>query len=185
MERASTVEQAVKILNEALKADPAAVNSLFNNRVACNGNLAKHKTIQVAQSGGPLCNGSYELGVIEIINGLFGVDDTNGGAIAAQYGLKCGCDEVPDGGQYGFRCEVCDCKIDLGDIIQFVDNGRKVNHPSDEKEEAGYTHECALCGRPILTRTAPGVDGSMLVPHKHKTYEGGLCGGHLVRARKI
>ena len=127
MVRATTVEQAVRVLNEALEADPEAVNALFAHREQCSIIFADHKTIQVSADGGT-CLPAYSVGLLGIINGIFGVDGDGWGAIVAEYTLKCGCDEIPDDAEFGYRCDVCDQKIVLGEIQRFSDNGRDVKH---------------------------------------------------------
>lgn len=64
------VERAIRVLNQALRDDPKAVNKLFNIRVRCNEKLAKHPTIQVKGSPG---RKKYTVGLLGIINGIFGI----------------------------------------------------------------------------------------------------------------
>lgn len=75
-----TVEHAVDILNQALKLDPKAMTKLVQNRVHCNSDLAKHETIQVGNYHEP---GVYTVGLLGILNGLFGIDEDGYGAIYA------------------------------------------------------------------------------------------------------
>ena len=65
-----TPEQALKTLNEALKADPVAINELFKHRAQCNEELANHPTIQVRDypDGEPT-----SIGMLGLINGIFGI----------------------------------------------------------------------------------------------------------------
>ena len=68
-----TSEQAVKILNEALEADSVAINQMFSHRVACSERLANHATIQVRdyqRDGDPSIP---NIGVLGLINGIFGI----------------------------------------------------------------------------------------------------------------
>jgi hypothetical protein len=124
----ATVEQAVRILNEALVADPEAVNNLFQHRVPCNGELAAHKTIQVAGDGDTVGRGGTDVSALGIINGIFGVDGSSWGAIAALYGLTCGCENTLEDAVYREPCKVCGETVDIGVIQKFVDNGRNVGH---------------------------------------------------------
>lgn len=64
------IEDAVRVLNEALEADPVAINALFNCSVTCNSKLANHPTIQVGKEGDSV----WYVRLLGIINGLFGVD---------------------------------------------------------------------------------------------------------------
>lgn len=73
-----TIQDAIDLLNDALKCDPVAITSLTSHRVLCNLKLADHKLIQVGSN-----EGTYRVGLLGIINGLFGVDDKGYGPIAA------------------------------------------------------------------------------------------------------
>lgn len=56
----------LRVLNEAYKADEAAVITLIENRVPCNATLADHATIQIGMSA----DGKTEVGLLGIINGI-------------------------------------------------------------------------------------------------------------------
>ena len=71
------VEQAVKILNEALERDPEAVVQLMNLRVPCNERLAGHSAIQANRA-----TDGYRLGILGLLNGILSGGTT--GAIGAQ-----------------------------------------------------------------------------------------------------
>lgn len=70
-----TVAQAIKVLNQALKADPKAISELYGIKVQANERLAKHKTIQVAKKG---C-WRNELTFLGLLNGVFGVSSKRKG----------------------------------------------------------------------------------------------------------
>lgn len=74
-----TPEDAIRVLNRALKADPAAVAALALSRTACNQALADDPTVQVLWER----TGGYHVGLLGILNGLFGVDEGGWGAIGA------------------------------------------------------------------------------------------------------
>ena len=76
--RSVTPKEVVELLNDALDKDHRAIEELFNFRVDCNHTLANHSTIQVRNE----TDGSNSLSVLGIINGFFGVNDNNYGAIA-------------------------------------------------------------------------------------------------------
>ena len=99
-----TVEQAVEVLNRAHKSDPVAMHNLVNNRVLCSEKLAEDPTVQV----GSLNNGFHEVGMMGIINGIFGLDENKIGFIAAE----CSTDGVVLGfvvyGQKPKEGRVCD-----------------------------------------------------------------------------
>ena len=86
-----TVEQAVEVLNRAQKADPVAMHNLVSHRVICTRELTGDPTIQT----GALGIGIHEVGMLGIINGIFGVDGSNIGFIAAETSV--------DGVLMGFR----------------------------------------------------------------------------------
>ena len=65
------------MLNQALEADPDAINELMNKSVEVNKALADHPTIQVGKWGGKL-----RLRPLGLINGLFGVMEDGWGHIA-------------------------------------------------------------------------------------------------------
>jgi hypothetical protein len=75
-----TVDEVITFLNELIALDKPAIAALLDNHVPCNEALANHQTVQVsAQHGG------WHVGLLGIINGLFGVDDTNWGAICYEF----------------------------------------------------------------------------------------------------
>ena len=74
-----TIDEVVEVLNRANELDPHAMRTLVAHRVACNENLVKDPTIQVmaASQKGPAA-----VGLVGIVNGLFGVDEKGWGPIA-------------------------------------------------------------------------------------------------------
>lgn len=75
------INDVVNLLNDALKVDPQAVTALINTRVQCNNELADHPTIQVG-----LFDGEYRVGLLGILNGIFGIADDGWGPIAVIIG---------------------------------------------------------------------------------------------------
>ena len=61
------VKRAIAFLNDALERDPDAITRLFNARVECNEKMINHPTIQVG-----VYDDEFKLGVLGLINGLFG-----------------------------------------------------------------------------------------------------------------
>lgn len=61
-----TLDIILKILNDALEANPEAIQELLNVGVLCNQKLADHPTIQVQA----LDEGRYILRPIGLINGI-------------------------------------------------------------------------------------------------------------------
>ena len=83
---------AVKVLNSAVLSDSEAMNALVETRVPCNDALADHPTIQVlADDDGS----NARVGLLGILNGIFGTMDNGRGFIEAV------CDD--DGKLKGFR----------------------------------------------------------------------------------
>lgn len=75
------LQETVDFLNELLKIDPIAITALFNIRIGCNKVLADHETVQVLVSG----KNYYQVGMIGILNGLFGIDEYGWGHITINY----------------------------------------------------------------------------------------------------
>jgi len=74
-----TVNNAINCLNEIFKHDPEAVALLVKNRIPCNKALAAHESVQVREN----CDGKFSVGILGILNGLFGADEKGYGPIAA------------------------------------------------------------------------------------------------------
>lgn len=75
-----TIDDAIATLNSALELDRGAISELVAQRVKCNLALADHPTVQVQSTQ----DDSHALvGVLGLINGLFGVADDGSGPIAA------------------------------------------------------------------------------------------------------
>lgn len=74
-----SIDETIELLNAAIKLDQKAISTLIFHRIRCNIEIANHPTIQVAQT-----DKGYEVGLLGIINGLFGIEEKDGwGAIAA------------------------------------------------------------------------------------------------------
>lgn len=91
-----TADDAVAFLNHLLELDPSAVAAIFKHRVRCNEALAAHPSVQVragslkgdadARTGAEkLAIDEYDVSILGVLNGLFGVDERGWGFIAAQY----------------------------------------------------------------------------------------------------
>lgn len=77
---AVAVDKTIEFLNQLLELDPVAVSALVERRVPCNEALAVHPTVQVCSEGS-----EYRVGLLGVLNGLFGVDQELWGPISAQY----------------------------------------------------------------------------------------------------
>lgn len=62
-----TIEETIALLNSALETDREAISSLIEHRVPCSDAMAEHPTIQVSPN--------QTVGLLGIINGLFGTDE--------------------------------------------------------------------------------------------------------------
>ena len=80
------VDNAIRVLNEALEADPGAVRRLMNMETDCNQAMADHPSIQVGaydkDTGDPTIGGPYWVRPLGLINGLFGTASDAWGFIA-------------------------------------------------------------------------------------------------------
>lgn len=78
------------LLNELLKLDYDCIENLIDNGVLCNNKIANHPTVQVKDIEVYDKQTISTLGIIGVINGLFGVDDNNTGAICYEIDDKTG-----------------------------------------------------------------------------------------------
>jgi len=62
------IEVVLKVLNEAVAADAAAVERLVTNRIPCNKTLADHPTILVSESKTQA--GIFHVGFLGVLNGI-------------------------------------------------------------------------------------------------------------------
>lgn len=75
-----SVDQAIRVLNQATEDDRQAMAALVEDRIPCSRRLARHPSIQVGRA-----HGGHRVGMLGIINGLFGIDDRGYGPISAIY----------------------------------------------------------------------------------------------------
>lgn len=80
LKQSITPEDVVVLLNEAILSDSKAVGMLIAARVPCNDRLADHSTIQVG-----LIDGKYRVGLLGMLNGMFGIDEDGYGPITAVF----------------------------------------------------------------------------------------------------
>jgi hypothetical protein len=75
-------ERIVKLLNEMMELDTAAVAELMAKRVVVNDRLADHPTVQV----GPMePDGPNVMGILGVLNGLVGTNSRGWGCVAGVY----------------------------------------------------------------------------------------------------
>lgn len=75
-----TLDHTIEFFNSLIQLDHVALRFLVECRVPCNEALAVHPTVQVV--------GAEEqayVGVLGVLNGLFGVDDDGWGGITAVF----------------------------------------------------------------------------------------------------
>lgn len=78
------VRRAIEVLNRVHTADPTVLPALIGHRVPCNLAVADDPTVQVGKIDGT--DDQWEVGLLGIINGLFGVQGEKAvGFIAANY----------------------------------------------------------------------------------------------------
>jgi len=75
-----TIDETIGFLNKLISVDSEAVHDLVETRVPCNEEFANHPTVQVVsgQSGQ-----EAQVGLLGILNGLFGIDNKGYGPISA------------------------------------------------------------------------------------------------------
>lgn len=129
-----TLDHVLEVLNDALEIDPEAMNDLVEARVPCSEALAEHPTIQVHTVRMTVFSNNkseetktHTVGLIGILNGLFGADNDQWGTIAGEFDIECpgGC-ALPEGHrtQPG-PCLVCGATTEMGKLTKFVDLGRR------------------------------------------------------------
>jgi len=119
-----TLDEAIELLSEAGRLDPIAMAALIDNRVGCNEFLVDHPTIQVVED-----DGKYYVGLLGVINGLFGIDEKGNGAIAAVFDVECPAElkgdilqsnhAIQPDARIGDECPTCGNKLVRGMLIGF------------------------------------------------------------------
>jgi len=73
-----TVDNAIEYLNSTCESDPLAIRALLCLRIPCNQALADHPTAQVNDNWPE----GDTISIIDLLNGLFDVDNRGWGAIS-------------------------------------------------------------------------------------------------------
>jgi len=81
MRETVTVSEVIEFLNELLELDQKAIELLVDSRVPCSDSMASHPTVQVTG----YASGAFKVGMLGILNGIFGVDAGGWGPISAVY----------------------------------------------------------------------------------------------------
>jgi hypothetical protein len=128
-----TPQDVVDVLNRAVRADRDAMHNLIEAHVPCNAVLADDPTIQVSgyneQTGEPTPD-RFKVGLLGVLNGLFGSDDQGWGCITANFEVLCPNGHSMVEGAVGDPCPGCRAegntvKLVLGKLINFyVDEQR-------------------------------------------------------------
>jgi hypothetical protein len=112
-----TLGRAIVILNELVELDRDAMTDLCQRRVKVNGNgLLEHPTVQCGKH-----DGEYQVGLLGILNGLFGVREDGAGYLCANFDVVCpdGHEEHHEGSTIHDKCPVCGKDLVLGKILSF------------------------------------------------------------------
>lgn len=76
-----SINDLIKVPKDALDHDRVAIQNLIESRVPCSDSFIEHPSIQVGHNH----KGHVEIGMLGIINGLFGTEDKGSGPIGAEY----------------------------------------------------------------------------------------------------
>ena len=77
------VDHAIAVLNELVALDREVIETLIETRVPCASSLIYHPTAQVV--GGDALEDGPHLGMLGVLNAIFGADDRGYGYIAADF----------------------------------------------------------------------------------------------------
>jgi hypothetical protein len=81
--RDQLIDDTIKYLNEVLEADRAAISKLIETRAPLSSvALYAHESVQCV----PFGTKGWAVGMLGVLNGLFGKDETGQGFICAYYG---------------------------------------------------------------------------------------------------
>lgn len=116
-----SLEEALEVLNDALRRDHDAMLALTEHREPCNEELAHHPTIQVVERR-PLPG--YQVGLLGILNGLFGAAEDGWGYIMARFALTCPTCKAEgkalEGLVEGQPCPACSTPISSSKLLEFA-----------------------------------------------------------------
>jgi len=74
------LDEVVGFLNSLIRLDAKAMKGLVESRVPCNEHLSAHETVQVLRTE----NGTLEVGVLGLLNGLIGIHDSGWGYLSVE-----------------------------------------------------------------------------------------------------
>jgi hypothetical protein len=123
-----TLAHVIDVLNNAVESDPDAMHALVETRVPCNKSLAEHPTIQVAtieDTSIRMGDAEYRVGIVGLLNGLFGVDSNMWGTISANFETECPNEcSLPEDFLAGTLCQKCSSPT-VSLLQGFSDLGRR------------------------------------------------------------
>jgi len=76
-------QRIVDFMNELVTFDKVAIAMLIENRMPCNKELGEHPTVQTM-----ILDGKYYVGLLGILNGICGVDESGYGLISVEFAGK-------------------------------------------------------------------------------------------------
>ena len=82
IKEAVTIQDAIDLLNDLLKLDYDCISRLITTRLYCNDQIVNHPTVTVYSEA----SGSASLGLMGMINGLFGTNENGAGPICFEIG---------------------------------------------------------------------------------------------------
>jgi len=112
-----TIDDTIEFLNHLLQVDPTALYALVESRVHCNEALALHPTVQVCDYGS---ESGPKVGLLGLLNGIFGTESDGGGPIAAVFGVVCPNCGKQDGRVDDLCPKGCGNKLEFGDLEKFT-----------------------------------------------------------------
>jgi hypothetical protein len=80
-----TVDEAIGYLNSLVECDREVIGLLAETRLPCNEALVNHPTAQTVPADLANQDTGSVIGLLGILNGMFGIDEHGWGAIAAVY----------------------------------------------------------------------------------------------------
>ena len=95
-EETFAIKDVIAMLNEIHQLDPELTANMVLHRFPCNKEIRDHKTVQ-AHCYGDASIENPKVGLLGILNGLFGIDKNHFGAITAYFEKK------DDGSLLGFK----------------------------------------------------------------------------------
>ena len=84
-----TVDHVLEVLNRMLEADPVATRELVLTHISCNEDLRDDPTIQVRTYSIQEDDPAHSVGILGVLNGIFGIDEGGWGPFTANIKIVC------------------------------------------------------------------------------------------------